>query len=290
MAQKDYIYEICVSDDCSPDRTWEVLQEYFRQFPGLFKLQKNEHNLGIFENNEVAWPMPTGDIVYRLAGDDECGEGWFKTVVDYIQSKGIDYENELFCIYGDYKVLYPNGDSFVFKNDAVTKGIDPMRLSIRGVIGNRSSCFSSKVLSKYEKVSKGRSYLPESAQDRQLQVFTEKSYYIPYVGNVYYAQIGVNVHFNLKAMAERENVEDYAREFIEAHGYKFPNKDITFFKYKTELAKLYRDKSLKHRLLVTWLYVKSFDPSLGMKQIRIKRILFALFRRLPHKKPLDWEL
>ena len=66
-------------------------------------------------------------------------------MVDFIQVNGIDYKNELFCIYGDYRVLYPNGDSFVFKNDSVTKGIDPMRLSIRGIIGNRSSCFSSKV-------------------------------------------------------------------------------------------------------------------------------------------------
>ncbi|MBQ0090650.1 MAG: glycosyltransferase, partial [Prevotellaceae bacterium] len=36
LAKKDYIYEICVSDDCSPDGTWEVLQEYDRLYPGLF--------------------------------------------------------------------------------------------------------------------------------------------------------------------------------------------------------------------------------------------------------------
>jgi hypothetical protein len=145
-------------------------------------------------------------------------------------------------------------------------------------------------LQKYEKVSQGRSYLPESAQDRQLQLFSEKSYYIPYVGNKYYAQIGVNVHFNPKIQKERERVEDYAREFIEAHGYKFNSKDITFFKYKTELAKSYRVNNLKHRFLVFWLFLKSYDPALGMKQIRIKRLLFAIFRRLPHTKPLSWTI
>ena len=290
LAQKDYIYEICVSDDCSPDNTWGVLQEYDRQYPGLFKLNRNEPNLGIFANFEKTWTMPTGDLVYVLSGDDECGEGWFKTIVEYIYNNGIDYKNELFCVYGDYKVLYPNGDSFTFKNDAITTDVNPIRLSIRGIIGNRSACYSCRILQKYEKVSQGRSYLPESAQDRQLQLFAEKSYYIPYVGNIYYAQIGVNVHFNPKTMAERENVEEYAREFIEAHGYKFPPKDISYFKYKTEIAKSYRDKSLKHRLHVAWLFVKSFDPALGLKQIRPKRYLFAFLRRMPHKKPLDWTL
>lgn len=290
LAQKDYLYEICVSDDCSKDKTWDILQDYSAKYPGLFVLNRNEPNIGIFENIEKTWNMPSGDIVYRLAGDDECGEGWFKTVIDYIQSNGIDYKNELFCIYGDYKVLYPNGDSFVFKNDAITKGIDPMRLSVRGIIGNRSACFNRKIYDKYEKVSQGRSYLPESAQDRQLQLFTEKSYYIPYVGNIYYAQIGVNVSFNAKRREEREYVEEYARQFIESHGYKFPKKDLSFFKYKTEVAKSYKDKSFKHKFLIFRLFIKSFDPALGMKQLRPKRYLFALFRRLPHKKPFAWEL
>ena len=114
LSQKDYIYEICVSDDCSPDHTWDVLQEYDKQYPGLFVLNRNEPNVGIFENIERTWSMPTGDIIYRLAGDDECGEDWFKTVVDFIQENRIDYKSELFCIYGNYKNVYPNGDSYIF--------------------------------------------------------------------------------------------------------------------------------------------------------------------------------
>ena len=290
LSQKDYIYEICVSDDCSPDGTWSVLQDYSQDHPGLFKLNRNEPNLGIFENIEKTWEMPTGDLVYRVAGDDECGEGWFKTVIDFIKTKGIDYKKELFCIYGDYECVYPNGDSFVFKNDAINTGIDPIRLSIRGIIGNRSACFSRKVLQKYEKVSQGRSYLPESAQDRQLQLFTGKSYYIPYVGNKYYTQIGVNIQFNAKRLEEREYVEEYAKSFIESHGYVFQKKDIEFFKYKTEKAKLYKDFSLKHRLIIWRLFWKSYDLSIGLKQIKPKRYLFALFRRLPHSKPLRWTL
>lgn len=290
LSQKDYIYEICVSDDCSKDRTWDVLQDYSLRYPGLFVLNRNEVNIGIFENIEKTWTMPSGEVIYRVAGDDECGAGWLKRVCDFISEKSIDYKRDLFCIYGDYKVLYPNKDSFIFKNDAITTGIDAVRLSIRGIIGNRSACFSRKLYDRYEKVSQGRSFIPESAQDRQLQLFAERNYYLPFVGNIYYAQIGINVHFNPKIQEEREYVEDYARKFIESHGFSFPRKDLFFIRYKTEKAKSYKDRSIKHRLLVAWLYIKSIDPKLGFRQMRFKRYLFAIFRRFPHNKPLSWEL
>ena len=116
LSQKDYIYEIIVSDDCSTDNTWNVVMEYAQKYPGLFKLNRNEKNLGIFEHIEKTWSLFSGDIVYRLAGDDECGEGWFKKVVDFITENKIDYKKEKFCIYSDHKCIYPNGDSYVFKN------------------------------------------------------------------------------------------------------------------------------------------------------------------------------
>ena len=76
LVQKDYIYEICVSDDCSKDRTWNILKEYSEKYPGLFVLNRNNPNIGIFENIEKTWTMPTGEIIYQLSGDDACGEGW----------------------------------------------------------------------------------------------------------------------------------------------------------------------------------------------------------------------
>lgn len=290
LVQKDYLYEICVSDDCSPDKTWEVLQEYDRQYPGLFKLNRNDPNIGMFANFEKTWTMPSGDLIYLLAGDDECPQGWFKKVSDFIMEKQLDYHNDYFTVYGDYEARYPNGDSFVFSNKAIKKGIDPVRLSLRGIIGNRSAVYTRKVLDSFKVVSVGRSYIAESAQDRQLQLFSKNNYYIPFVGNVYYARIGVSVHFNVEEYKDRENIEEYAREFIESQGYKFNKKDRCFIQYRTEFCRKYKDNSLKHRLQIFWLFIRSIDLSLGMMQIRPKRYLFALFRRLPHRKPLSWKI
>ena len=163
LKQKDFIYEICVSDDCSPDNTWAVLKDYEAQYPGIFKLHRNDPNVGIFENIEYTWTMPSGDIVYQLSGDDECGDGWFKKIIDFIDVNHIDYMNELFCIYGDYAAVYPNGDYVVLRNNLVKKNKNLLRLSLRGLVCNRSTCYNAKLLKMFKKASQGRSQIAESS-------------------------------------------------------------------------------------------------------------------------------
>ena len=48
LKQREYVYEICVSDDCSPDDTFTILQEYKKQYPELIKIHQNKENLGIW--------------------------------------------------------------------------------------------------------------------------------------------------------------------------------------------------------------------------------------------------
>ena len=288
ISQKESIYEICVSDDCSTDNTWRILQDYEKEYPGLFVLNRNDHNLGIFENIEKSWTMPSGDIINLLSGDDECGKGWLNTVIRYIKEKQIDYKRELFCIYGDYKAIYPNGDSFVFKNSIIQSGIDPIRLTFRSLIGNRSLCYSKRILDKFEKVSQGRSHIAESALDKQVQLFSEHNYYIPCVGNIYYTGIGVSASLDEEKLKDREEIESYAQKFIEKHGYVFCEKDLKYLKYIDASAKAYRNKKISYKFKLFFLFFCGIDWSLGLKSFRLKRYLFAIARRIPHRKPLSW--
>ena len=287
LAQRDYIHEICVSDDCSPDGTWDVLQDYDKQYPGLFKLHRHPQNVGIFENIESTWTMPTGDFVYRLAGDDECGEGWFKTVVEYIQKNHLDYENEKLCVYGDFKAVYPNGDSMVFCNNLVLKDIDKVYLTLRNAIGNRSACFSSKIMKKYKKVSQGRSHIAETAIDIQLSLFSEKFYYIPKVGNIYYAGVGVSRRTSSDSFfAERQEITPYALKFLKAQG-KEVDPRYNFFLEANNAEKAYLPQhSIKNLLKVIALKLRSYDCRIGLKSIGFKQAVFALRRRLPHRRPI----
>ena len=287
LIQKDYIYEICVSDDCSSDCTWDVLQEYSREYPGLFKLNRNNPNKGIFENIEKSWELPTGDIIYSLAGDDECGNGWFKAVIDFIANNKIDYKNELFCIYGNYKNVYPNGDSYVFKNDLIKRhDLPALKLAHRGLIGNRSTCYSINVMRKYQKVSQGRSHIAEAAMDRQLQIFSEKNYYIDKVGNIYYANIGVCVGLSEKDKQERERIWPYTKLFFDKCGVQLDKKDLLYGDYIEARDK--KGGSLKHKLNCAFAFLKSYDSKIGIRCLRLRRSLFAIIRRLPHRSPIHW--
>lgn len=287
LAQKDYIYEICVTDDCSPDRTWEVLQKYSQDNPGLFKLHRNEQNIGIFENNEMSWTMPSGDLVCGLSGDDEMGEGWLKKVVEFIQENKIDYINEAVCIYGDYQSVYPNGDTFTFHNTAVLYNDNLLKLSLRGLIGNRGCCYSLNVLKRYRKVSQGRSHIAEDAQDRQLQIFSDKHYYIPHVGNRYYTTIGVSSHVNESVIKERREIRPYAIRLFQTWGVKLDQKDI---KYSLECFPAF-EKMLWHpsiKTIFNWLMlnIKCRDSSIKSHGTGARSLIFAIRRRLPHSKPV----
>lgn len=286
LAQKDYIYEICVSDDCSPDGTWEVLQEYDKKYPGLFKLHRNEHNLGIFENIEKSWTMPTGDIVYSLAGDDECAKGWFRMVVDYINLNKIDYKNELFCIYGNYKAVYPKGDELIFRNNLILSSYNPVTLSLMGMVGNRGCCFSIKIWKKFRKVSLGKSHIAETALDIQLPLFLEKFYYIDCVGNIYHTAIGVSSHIDNKVAEERIQIMPYAFNFLKNNGYAFTDKDNKAYEYNIAYKQFFLRKTISSFVVLLYRFATCYGTSPRLLYKYFKRMFVSIIRRFPHNTPL----
>lgn len=290
LAQKDYLYEICVSDDCSPDHTWDVLLDYQKRYPDIIKLHRNESNVGIFENFEQVWTMPTGDVIYQVSGDDEIGDGWLEKVVRYISDNNIDYKNELFCIYGDFKCSYPNGDYYVFHNKIIDKYPNQaLRLVLRGLIGNRSACFSINVMKKFDKVSQGRSYLVETIQDALLQLYTEKNYYINDIGNIYYANIGVSAHLDDDTLKIRQQRRSFAEDFLRTKGVKIRNSEIYSGKYQQAMIDFKFYHRLSDILKAIWYFILSFDIRYSFHSDNIRRYTFAILRRFPHNNPIRFD-
>lgn len=64
--------EIIFSDDCSPDRTFEIIQEEVRSYQGPHKiiLNRNESNLGLAGNINAAFKLAKGEFFVMAAGDD----------------------------------------------------------------------------------------------------------------------------------------------------------------------------------------------------------------------------
>lgn len=290
LKQREYIYEICVSDDCSPDNTWNVLQSFAIQYPDLFKIRRNKNNIGIFKHIEKAWEMPTGDMIYPLAGDDECGDDFFYHVIKFIHDNKVDYKNELFCIYGDYKLIWPNGKEKLYKNNLIAKGIDPLKLLLRRLlIDNRGACYSINIMKKFIKVSdEERTFAVELMQNCQLQLFAEKNYYIPYCGNIYYASIGLST---VIPSCEKYNSEilvyDKMKDFLIKQGKILDKKDIAYLEFYKQYL-YYSDfaserMSFKQFFKIFKYYINSIDFSLGIVNGMQLNRFFRKFKKIFYK-------
>ena len=276
IAQKDYLYEICVNDDCSTDATFSILKEYEKKYPGLVKPIQNNPNLGIFQNIEATWKRPTGDIVTRLVGDDESPMGYYKKIIDFIEDNKIDYHNELFCIYCNHKQINANGKSITYKFP-LAKEHDPIKLHVRKLISNRGACYNKKVIDRFVSVSVGRSYKAELLQEYQIHLFSDKSYYINETGNYYYAQIGVSSNLSKKDSRD-SHIGSYEAlvPFLENQGRPLDKKDLAFIDYMIA----YRSRKWGKALIK---YLLSIDFSLGVYGLQIHRIVFVLKNRFLKK-------
>ena len=86
LKQSLKVDEIVVCDDGSNDKTIEILNDYSKKNPDLFKIHQNEKNLRSVKNFEKAIQLCIGDVIFLSDQDDI----WVKEkVADYI-----DYFNK----------------------------------------------------------------------------------------------------------------------------------------------------------------------------------------------------
>ena len=191
LCQKEYIYEIIVADDCSTDNTWEVIQNYTKQYPDIIKPYSNHVNLGIFGNWEGTWSKVNGDIFWLLAGDDVYCNGLFEEANMLIEKHNINIKNDTYTLYFDYKAIDPNGNEYIYRNNLI-KHHAPISLKIRQLICNRTIGISRKVFEKFYPINKDIGIMADGLLDIQVQIFSERSFYSPFIGSIYYSNIGIS--------------------------------------------------------------------------------------------------
>lgn len=96
--------EIVISDDCSDDKTFQIITNYIKKSDNSFQsrcvyVQSNISNLGLTLNFEKAISKCTGEIVCIFAGDDISKATRVERVVQAFQSnKIIAYSSNVQCI------------------------------------------------------------------------------------------------------------------------------------------------------------------------------------------------
>ena len=83
----DFNYEIVVGEDCSNDGTKEILLEYKKKFPHIFKILIHEKNLGAAKNEYLVGKLCEGKYIANLESDDYwCDEFKLQKQVNYLEA------------------------------------------------------------------------------------------------------------------------------------------------------------------------------------------------------------
>lgn len=84
--QVDFAFEVIVGDDCSTDRTAEILEELAREDPRV-RLLRYPRNVGPTQNLMTVHNAARGDLVAHLDGDDFCAPGKLKAQVETLGAR-----------------------------------------------------------------------------------------------------------------------------------------------------------------------------------------------------------
>lgn len=262
LFQKEWgLKEIVICDDCSTDNNWDIIQQYVLRYPAIIRAYRNEKNLGIYGNCEKILSLRgEADLYYLLAGDDACCKGFFEKIQYVVANNCIDPENDAFTLYFDWKAIRNNGREIRFRNNKIRRHVSPFRLRLRLLIYNRSAIISKKVIDKFKSVPLNKGItLSEDLFELQYQLFSNKVFYYPFIGSIYYSQMGVS-----RTMKTKKNLYEsiYKWNYF-LSTFDLCQKDKAYVRLKIHQSKYSLNPSLKEFLSVIKYYIKSRDFSLG---------------------------
>jgi len=87
MQKTDFDYKIIIGEDCSTDRTREIVKEYKNKYPDKIDLYLSEENLGVMGLIRATYGMCKGKYVTSFDGDDYYTDPYkLQKQVDFLEA------------------------------------------------------------------------------------------------------------------------------------------------------------------------------------------------------------
>jgi glycosyltransferase involved in cell wall biosynthesis len=87
MQRCNFNFEIVVGEDCSSDRSREILLDYHKKFPGKFKLLLHDQNVGAIQNQNLTLNACDGKYIALCEGDDYWTDPYkLQKQVDFLEA------------------------------------------------------------------------------------------------------------------------------------------------------------------------------------------------------------
>jgi len=90
--EQDYPFpvEMIISDDCSPDNTFEIVESLVQLYDGPFeiRLNRNDENMGIIPHLNKLIEMASGELLIMMPGDDIAMPDFISSIVDHWKEHG----------------------------------------------------------------------------------------------------------------------------------------------------------------------------------------------------------
>lgn len=138
MQEVNFNYELIIADDCSPDKTRDVIRQFYHRYPDKIKLLFQEVNVGAARNYIAVHNLAQGKYVAHFDGDDVMLPGKLQAQVDIMEANSC-------CNIVFHRARYFSDDrSYVAETGCLPKNGDivffsPQELARWGTIAVHSS-------------------------------------------------------------------------------------------------------------------------------------------------------
>jgi glycosyltransferase involved in cell wall biosynthesis len=282
LSQSVLPFEIIIGDDCSTDNTWNIINSYYDKYPKIIRPFQQKTNVGIYANLNSLLPLPKGEIVSLLAGDDFFKQGFFEAFDKVLLEKKLDPTNEKFIIITNEIILLPSGRERVFSNYCLCNK-DLFKMKLRNDLIFRETGYSIKLFNELplfrEDVGLHADYLHSLEQIARADSF----YFINDAFAVYRISQGIasKTKEEISAISRLKVIEEIKIRYIS----RLDKRDILFLKYKYYYFYFLSNKSFV-RLLTMFplliINIGNFTPNKSTKN-EIKQYVFVFIKYIFQK-------